>query len=284
MQVNGKRTDYRMIVATCKKMNIDFEIIEPLDEKSIYSHFLKVYGEGIQHLNYDVYRYEEAVETLGKRGVGISLYGNLFGKHRYIYFDTACDGGHIIETSGNLPGFIRRPPMEVYGTEENGNQDPGATFTRVAQIGIVVSDIGRVSKSLHDRYAIGPWKFYRFDPSEVSGMELMGEKAGHFFTAAICILEDVELVLVQPEDDLSIFSKFLKNTGQGPFFVGFEVDNADKILEVARNKNMVITQSGNWYGRKYSFINSENDLKFSACILEKAKDFEKPEPYKVYPE
>ena len=84
MSVHGKRTDYRMLVATCKTLNVDFEIIEPLDDKSIYYEFLTLHGEGIQHLNYDVINYDKTLKYFKDNNIGVTQFGNLVGKHRYI--------------------------------------------------------------------------------------------------------------------------------------------------------------------------------------------------------
>lgn len=283
MQVRGKRADYRMIVATCKKMNIDFEIIEPLDNKSIYYSFLNMYGEGIQHINYDTFDYDQALDVLKNRGVTVSQFGNLEGKHKYIYFDTERDTGHIIEISGNLPGFKRRDPEEIYPSKEIEIKDNNPVFKKVSQIGIVVLDLIRTVQNLNDKYTIGPWKFYRFNPTEVEDMRFMGKKVSYCYKMAVCNLEGVELALVQPEDSSSIFSTFIKKFGQGPCFVSFEVDNLCNALELVNNKGMNVTQSGIWYGRRFSFINSEADLKFSSYIYEYNKGFEKPNPYRIYP-
>jgi|GEM_PF-310145 len=283
MQVHGRKIDYRMTVATCKKMNIDFEIIEPLDNKSIYYNFLNMRGEGIQHINYDVSDYDQALNVLKNRGVIVSQFGNLTGKHKYIYFDTERDAGHIIETSVNLPGFKRRPPKEIYPGKENEKKDNSPVFLKMSQIGIVVLDLVRTVQNLNDKYTIGPWKFYRFNPKEVEDMRIMGKKVPYYFEMAVCNLEDVELALIQPKDNTSIFSTFIKKFSQGPCFVSFEVDNLCNFLELVNHKGMHIIQSGSWYGRRFSFINSEVDLKFTSCIYESDPGFEKPKPYRVYP-
>ena len=160
MSVYGKRTDYRMLVATCKTLNIDFEIIEPLDDKSIYYDFLTLYGEGIQHINYDVIDYDKTLEYFKDNNIDVTQFGNLVGKHRYIYFDTEQDTGHVIETSGNLPGLKRKEPLETFSSrEKTGTDKPNLSFNSISQIGVLVQDIDRAAKTLNDKYMIGPWDF-----------------------------------------------------------------------------------------------------------------------------
>jgi hypothetical protein len=38
MEVRGKEINYSMMVVTCKSANMDWEIIEPLDQKTIYTY------------------------------------------------------------------------------------------------------------------------------------------------------------------------------------------------------------------------------------------------------
>jgi hypothetical protein len=279
MQVKGKRMDYRMIVATCKKMNIDFEIIEPLDKISIYYDFLKEKGEGIQHINYDVFDYDNALSFLKDKDVGVTQFGNLVGKHRYIYFDSEYDAGHTIETSGNLPGLKRREPEETFAVDKLSNN---SGFKKIKQVGILIFDIERTVKKLNDRYTIGPWELYDRGYS-IKGYNNMNDE---YFTEqriATCSIDDVELVLIQPEDNSGILADAIKKGGQGPYFVSFEVDDYKKALNSAVEAGIMIIQDGNWQGRRFSFLNTKKDLKFITCIIENGQEFKKSVPYRKYP-
>jgi hypothetical protein len=269
MSVYGKRTDYRMLVATCKILNVDFEIIEPLDDKSIYYDFLTLHGEGIQHINYDAIDYDKTLEYFKENNISVTQFGNLLGKHRYIYFDTEQDTGHVIETSGNLPGLKRREPLETFPTGgKTGTDRTGLSFNGISQIGIIVQDMDRISKTLNDKYMIGPWDFFSINDKTATGMEVLGKEADFSYKVAVYKLEDVELALVMPEEGISIFSDFSRTGRQGPFYITFEVDDYQNALEAAFDMGISERQCFSWRDRKISFLDTRRDLGFVTCIGE----------------
>lgn len=266
MEVRGSRVDYRMMVATCKSGNVDWEIIQPLDDKSIYSEFYRSYGEGLQHVNYIVKDYDRTIRYLKDRGVSIIQYGNLVGKHIYVYFDTEGDAKHIMETSTDLPGFKSRKPQSVYPMEDDKVPEP--IFNRIEQIGIVVKDIKNTTASLENKYILKPWEFYMLDQSTVKDMKINGEKQNHSFDMALCKVGGVQLRLVKPNDDRSIFTKHLSKFGEGLHHICFSVKDLDLVADKIKNQGKKIIQSGNWQGQKYAFFSTKDDLKFDACFYE----------------
>jgi hypothetical protein len=256
-----------MLVATCKTFNIDFEIIEPLDNRSIYYDFLTRYGEGIQHINYDVTDFDRTMEYFKDINVPVTQFGNLVGKHRYIYFDTEEDTGHVIETSGNLPGFKRREPLETFPTREKIMvKRDSLSFKGISQIGVVVQDIDRAVKALKEKYMMGPWDFSGIDNKTAGDMNVHGRDADFSFKMAVCQLEDVELVLVKPEDNVSIFSDFSRSKRQGPFFITFKVDDFQKTLEMAGSMGISEIQHFSLEDTESSFLDTRADLGFVTCI------------------
>ncbi len=282
MEVRGKRIDYRMMVATCKSFNVDWEIIEPLDDKSIFSEFYNKYGEGLNHVNYIVEDYDRAMKYLIDKGVEVIQYGNLVGKHIYVQFGTEYDVKHIMETSTDLPDFKRREPHFVYPTKEDKNKVMKPIFNRIAQIGIVVKDIKKTAKTLKDKYIIGPWEFFKFNSSTVNDMCINGKKQNHSFDIAICKIGGVELKLVKSNDEQSIFSKHLSRFGEGLHHICFSVNNLNRTFEIIKSQGKKTIQSGNWCGQKYAYFSTENDFKFTACFYEEKESFKKPTPYYIY--
>jgi len=47
MKIDGKKSDYRIRVASCSFGDIRFELIQPLDNISIYAKFLNKHGENL---------------------------------------------------------------------------------------------------------------------------------------------------------------------------------------------------------------------------------------------
>jgi hypothetical protein len=74
---------------------LTIELLEPLDDKSIWSKFIAEKGEGIHHVAFGVSNYDEMVETLESQGHPL-LTAAVFNGCRWCYFDTS-PGGAVIE-------------------------------------------------------------------------------------------------------------------------------------------------------------------------------------------
>ena len=97
MTVRGKNIDYKMKIALYNAGNIDLELIEPLDNKSLYSEFLEQKGEGLHHIAYFVEDYKKTLEFFQKRGINNIQSGVWLGKGIYIYLDSGKELKHIAE-------------------------------------------------------------------------------------------------------------------------------------------------------------------------------------------
>lgn len=74
---------------------LTIELLEPLDDKSIWSKFIAEKGEGIHHIALGVSNYDEMVERLQAQGHSL-LVAAAFNGCRWCYFDTA-PGGTVVE-------------------------------------------------------------------------------------------------------------------------------------------------------------------------------------------
>ena len=74
---------------------LTIELLEPLDDKSIWSAFIAEKGEGIHHFALGVSNYDEMVEKLQSQGHPL-LVAAVFEGCRWCYFDTS-PGGTVIE-------------------------------------------------------------------------------------------------------------------------------------------------------------------------------------------
>lgn len=80
---------------------LTLELLQPLDDKSIWSKFIAEKGEGIHHIAFGVSNYDEMVETLQTQGHPM-LVGAVFNSCRWCYFDTS-PGGTVIEFREEYP-------------------------------------------------------------------------------------------------------------------------------------------------------------------------------------
>ena len=88
MTVHGKRQDFAIRVGFAFVGNTQWELIEPLDDKSIYSDFLGKHGEGLHHVAFGVENHDEVVSDLGKKGVEVIQSGRSGDGFTFTYLDT----------------------------------------------------------------------------------------------------------------------------------------------------------------------------------------------------
>ena len=82
--------------------NIELELIQPMEGKSLHKDFLDRHGEGLQHLGFFVPNYDEMVQAFLQAGFKPVLRGETYvepykGYLKACYFDTERVGGVLFE-------------------------------------------------------------------------------------------------------------------------------------------------------------------------------------------
>ena len=85
-----------------------WELIEPLDDRSIYADFLAEKGEGLHHVAVGVRDYGDALEQLRAKG-HVVLQGGLYNGVKFAYLSTDRDLGVITEIYDWPPGLTQEP-------------------------------------------------------------------------------------------------------------------------------------------------------------------------------
>jgi methylmalonyl-CoA/ethylmalonyl-CoA epimerase len=79
-----------------------WELIEPLDDKSIYARFLAEKGEGVHHIAVAASRFDDLVEAQARRGNKLPLSGTFSGT-KVAYLPTDRDLGVVLEIFSGDP-------------------------------------------------------------------------------------------------------------------------------------------------------------------------------------
>lgn len=114
MSVGGKRMDYAMKLALANIGNVQWELIEPLDEISDYARFLREHGEGIHHVAMDTESYESALGFCDENDLKPLQYGYWGKNFHYDYRETRDDLKCIVELYGPEESFEWPEPVSVY--------------------------------------------------------------------------------------------------------------------------------------------------------------------------
>lgn len=157
-------------------------------------------------------------------------------------------------------------------------------FTGILQVAVVVRDCDAAVRTYADKYGIGPWSIYDFNPDTVENMILHGERRDYAMRLALCDLGGVQFELIEPKDDKSIYAAFLNERGEGLHHLAFGVENYDKAMTFFRGLGHDILQGGTWHGFTYTYLTTQEDLGVIAEIYDVPPDFQWPEPVAVYPQ
>ncbi|VTR98632.1 methylmalonyl- epimerase : Glyoxalase/Bleomycin resistance protein/Dioxygenase superfamily OS=Rubrobacter radiotolerans GN=RradSPS_2862 PE=4 SV=1: Glyoxalase_4 [Gemmata massiliana] len=91
---------------------VQWELIQPLDDTSIFAQFLAEKGEGVHHIAVGTTNYEEVLAAEAKRGNGLVMNCELDGRFRGIkvsYLNTQRDLGVLLEVFNGTPGSAQKP-------------------------------------------------------------------------------------------------------------------------------------------------------------------------------
>ena len=156
-------------------------------------------------------------------------------------------------------------------------------FNKVLQVAMVVKNCDEAVKLWADKYGVGPWKIYEFNPDTVSDMIIRGEKVDYAMRLALCDIGGVQWELIEPKDDKSIYAEFLKDKGEGLHHCAFGTESYQDAVKFYEDKGLPVLQGGEWEGLTYTYLDSQKDLNLIAEIYDLKPDFVWPEPLAVYP-
>ena len=92
----GKPENFRMKIGLAMMGELQIELIQPLEGKTIYAEFLEKWGQGIHHLGFDVKDLDERVAAFRGLGIGVLMNGERVGG-KFAYMDTEGTLGIMVE-------------------------------------------------------------------------------------------------------------------------------------------------------------------------------------------
>lgn len=297
MIINNKNTNYRIKIARANIGDIEIELIQPLDNLSLFAKYLKEYGEGLHHIAYQVENLDEAMKFFKQRKIGVYQSGNWLGKYIYTYINSEKDLAHIAEINKIEPKFFKKIenkygntiitnpiPDKVYPPEDKQDKMIKPFFKKILEIAFVVKSVNRAVRTYADSYGIGPWQIWEFDSDSVYDMKINGKRIDYKMRVAECNIGDTYIELIEPLDDICIYSKYLKEHGEGIHHICYKVKNFNKAIKYFKSRGIEEYQSGNWGGvLLYLYVKSEKELKQLVELWNIQTGSKWPAPIEVYP-
>jgi Glyoxalase/Bleomycin resistance protein/Dioxygenase superfamily len=115
MREDGQPVERSWRLALAQVGTVQWELVEPLDEDSIYARFLAEKGEGVHHIGMAVSSYEGTISAVREKGHHVVLGGEYNGIS-FAYLSTDRDLGVITEIFDAPPGLEQKPDA-VYPAE-----------------------------------------------------------------------------------------------------------------------------------------------------------------------
>jgi methylmalonyl-CoA/ethylmalonyl-CoA epimerase len=108
LQEHGRSVERSWRLATTMVGELEWELIEPLDDESDYARFLAEKGEGVHHIAVAPANFDQAIADQAKKGRQTVLSGT-FGGFRVAYLPTEQDLGLIVEIFSGDPPAEQQP-------------------------------------------------------------------------------------------------------------------------------------------------------------------------------
>jgi hypothetical protein len=113
MLLEGEPADYAFRLAVTMVGSVQWELIEPLDDRSPYAEFLATKGEGLHHVALGVPSYGEAIDTVRAKGRRVLQSGHYKGA-TFAYLSTDEDLRVVTEIFDWPPDLPKQTPDATY--------------------------------------------------------------------------------------------------------------------------------------------------------------------------
>jgi len=112
MRLRGEPVEHAFRAALTKVGDVSMELIEPLDDRSIYAEHLAEHGEGLHHVAFKVEDFEKTRQHMKEKGYDELQSGRTFNIGHYTYFDLDKGLGCIAEVGAGIGKGKTFPPAE----------------------------------------------------------------------------------------------------------------------------------------------------------------------------
>ncbi|PPA69115.1 VOC family protein [Jeotgalibacillus proteolyticus] len=139
---------------------------------------------------------------------------------------------------------------------------------KIAQIGIVVHDIERTSQAYADFFGMEKPDVVWTDGFDKAETEYREEPTDARARLVYFNMGSVQLELIQPNGEQSIWQEFLDNHGEGVQHIGLATDKIDERVRDMDKEGIPLLQKGKYAGDKYAYVDTNEELKVIFELLE----------------
>ena len=152
----------------------------------------------------------------------------------------------------------------------NAMNSPDALFNSVIQIGIIVSDVNKAIRAYQDLLQVKQWNINHVDTAVGTGgnFHIKGEPIEVKAKIAWVRLGNVELELIEPQDQHSLYSKFLREQGPGIHHVMLGTSNYRSAMDHMDKMNVAGIGGGELQDTRFHMFDTQDLLGFICEIAE----------------
>lgn len=151
----------------------------------------------------------------------------------------------------------------------------------INQVALVVEDLEEAVRRYWERFGIGPWRIYTYQPPLVKDMTYRGRRHDYRMRLALAQMGDVILELIQPLSDENVYTEHLRQKGPGLNHVGIVVPSVKEAVAEAARSGVQVLQSGRGYGLHgdgaYAYMDTQDVLGMIVEFIELPKERVAPE-------
>jgi 4-hydroxyphenylpyruvate dioxygenase-like putative hemolysin len=142
------------------------------------------------------------------------------------------------------------------------SSNPDSLFNGVIQIGIVVENVAATVASYERLLNIKGWNYNEIDTAAGKGRSRRHGKPETGLKALIAwtSLGDIELELIQPIDQSSIYAEFLRDHGQGIHHVMFATADYDHCTGLLAAQGIPVLSAGELQNTRFHLFDTRQHL------------------------
>ena len=124
----------------------------------------------------------------------------------------------------------------------------------MSQIGVVVKDLNKTIEHYQKVFGLGPFVMPDITYSDTY---YHGRPAQFSFKMGFCSLGSVELELIEPVAEPTIYHDFLKEKGEGIHHIGFDVNDMDKKIQICKEIGINVLQMGRTPAGGFAYLDTD---------------------------
>lgn len=143
-------------------------------------------------------------------------------------------------------------------------------FNQVVQIGIVVNDAVATVRRYQELLGLDDWRFNEVDTVNGKGVNFRRGKQPIAARALIAWMPvgNVELELIEPRDETSVYAGFLRDKGPGIHHVMFVTPDYDDCVDQMAARGVATLGSGELQSTRFQLFDTQAELGMICEIAE----------------